>query len=349
MKAAVLTEYGKVQWKDVPDVCAGDDQVLVKVRYASICGSDMHIFGGDFHPRTKLPLICGHEFAGTVAEVGKKVSGFSIGQQVTVDPIIWCGKCVACREGHYPACSSLKLVGIDLDGGFAEFVAVDESMVFPVDQSVPAEHAALVEVLGIGFHACNRAKVTKDSSLAIWGAGRIGQCVLQAVRTRTDKPVFMVDILDSRLKTAESAYDNVFTVNPLKQDPVEFIKSKTAGEGVDAAIEVVGHAGETEKTINPVMGCVRSIRGAGNVCVLGLSDVPAEILFKELIWKEATISASRVSAGEFEEAIDCLSKRMLKPEILISDVYPASKIQQAFEILQKSPEKHLKILLDMSP
>lgn len=349
MKAAVLTEYGKVQWKDVPDVHAGEDQVLVKVRFASICGSDMHIFHGDFHPRTKLPLICGHEFAGTVAEVGNKVSEFSIGQQVTVDPIIWCGKCPACREGHYPACSSLKLVGVDLDGGFAEFVAVDKSMVFAVDQAVPAEHAALVEVLGIGFHACNRAKVTSNSSLAIWGAGRIGQCVLQAARTRTDKPVFMIDLLDQRLKIAESAYDNVFTVNPLRHDPVEFIKSKTSGEGVDIAIEAVGHAGETDKTVNPVMGCVRSIRGAGNVCVLGLSDVPAEIVFKELIWKEATIAASRVSAGEFDESIDCLSKGKLKPEILISDVYPANKVQQAFEILQKSPHEHLKILLDMGP
>ncbi|MBT4485823.1 MAG: alcohol dehydrogenase catalytic domain-containing protein, partial [Candidatus Latescibacteria bacterium] len=103
MKAAVLTEYKKIQWQDIPEPEIGDSEVLVKVSFASICGTDQHIFNGEFHPRTKLPLVPGHEFVGTIAEIGNNVTGFNPGDRVAVDPIIWCGKCPACEIGHYPA------------------------------------------------------------------------------------------------------------------------------------------------------------------------------------------------------------------------------------------------------
>src|SRR5450759_176195 len=123
MKAAVIREYGKIITEEVKKPDLKNNHVLVKVKYASICGSDQHLFKGEFHPRTKLPLIPGHEFAGVIEEVGKEVRNLSPGEKVTVDPIIWCGTCAACKAGHYPACTTLKLIGIDLDGGFAEYVS----------------------------------------------------------------------------------------------------------------------------------------------------------------------------------------------------------------------------------
>jgi threonine dehydrogenase-like Zn-dependent dehydrogenase len=153
MKAAVIREYGKITLEDVKKPDLLDNNVMVRVKYASICGSDQHIFKGEFHPRTKLPLIPGHEFAGVVEEVGREVRNISPGDKVTVDPIIWCGTCAACREGHYPACTSLKLVGIDLNGGFAEYVSVPAQMIFKVPNHISDEYAALIEILSIGFHA----------------------------------------------------------------------------------------------------------------------------------------------------------------------------------------------------
>ncbi|MGC9343719.1 MAG: alcohol dehydrogenase catalytic domain-containing protein, partial [Bacteroidales bacterium] len=100
MKAAVLENYGKINPKNIPDPVIKDDEVLVKVTYASICGSDQHIYKGEFHPRTKLPLVPGHEFAGVIMEIGKNVSGFKAGEKVTVDPIIPCGNCPACKRKH---------------------------------------------------------------------------------------------------------------------------------------------------------------------------------------------------------------------------------------------------------
>jgi (R,R)-butanediol dehydrogenase/meso-butanediol dehydrogenase/diacetyl reductase len=348
MKAAVLTAYNRVEWKEVARPACKNGEVLIRVSFASICGSDQHIFTGEFHPRTRTPMIMGHEFAGTVAEVGEGVTGFLPGEMVTVDPIIWCGECPACKLGHYPACTNLRIVGVDLNGGFAQFISVEPSMLYKVPASVPARHAALIEVLSIGFHARNRAGVKDGDVLAIWGSGKVGLSILEAVRTVTRATVFMVDILEKRLKVGPAHYDNVIPVNAMKEDPVKRILSETGGKGVDIAFEAVGHAEEALGTVNPVRGCVQSIRGAGTVCVLGLGNDPAPVLFKELIWKEARIVASRVSHGEFAETIEHLEKGSLKPEALITATLPASETEKGFRMLETHKADHLKILLDLS-
>ena len=347
MKAAVLSQYKHFDWKEVPTPDCGPEDVLLKTTYASICGSDQHLFLGEFHPRTKLPFIPGHEFAGEIVRVGDKVKKFRPGDQITVDPIIWCGKCAACRRGHYPACTSLKLVGIDQDGGFGEYLAVNQSMVYKIPD-IPREHAALIEVLSIGFHACNRAALHPNDTAVVWGSGKVGQCVMQAIRAKTTNKLFMVDIVPERLENAKRTYPDIIAINALKEDAVKIIHEETGGDGVDVAFEVVGHAMETEATINPVRGCIQSIRAAGTVCVLGLSGQPAPIVFQELIWKEAKIIASRVTHGEFDETIQNLAAGKLKPQHLISTIMKPEKIQQAFENLEKHPGRYLKILLDFN-
>jgi threonine dehydrogenase-like Zn-dependent dehydrogenase len=346
MKAAVLAEYNRVEWKDVETPPCGKDEVLIQVRFGSICGSDQHIHKGEFHPRTKTPMIMGHEFGGVVAEVGEGVTGWEVGEKVAPDPIIWCGECPACKKGHYPACTRLKLIGIDSDGGFTEFISLPASMLYKVPENIPDEHVALVEVLSIGCHAKNRAGVEKDDTIVIWGSGKVGLCILEAVRTVTDNTVFMVDILDQRLAIGPEYYDNVISINAEKENPVERIKAETGGKGVDVAFEAVGHAQKIEGVVNPVRGCVQSVSGGGKVCVLGLGNEPSPVVFKELIWKEASIVSSRVSHGEFNEAIGHLSMGRLKPEALISRILPASQTQKGFEILDENPAENIKILLD---
>ncbi len=348
MKAAVLTEYRKVEWKEVDIPSISGNEVLIKVGYACICGSDQHVFLGEFHPRTSVPLIQGHEFAGTIVKTGPAVRNFKAGDRVAVDPIIWCGHCPACKRHHYPACSTLKLVGIDLDGGFSEFMKVPETMLYKVTEKISDRHAALVEVLSIGFHACNRARVSEGDRIVIWGAGKVGQSILQAVRTKTGNTVIMVDILDERLVIAKKAYNDIDIVNAVKTNAVEKIKELTGGEGVDIAFEAVGHTKEIPGVVNPVRGCIQAIRGGGTVCVLGLSSEPSPIVMKELIWKEGIIMTSRVSHGEFAETIDNMNRGTLKPEAIVTDILHPSGTQEAFEMLEKEPEKHLKIMLKFS-
>lgn len=348
MKAAVLEAYSQFTWKDVPTPKVKPGEVLVHIKFASICGTDMHIFPGDFHPRTQVPFIPGHEFGGIVDEIGDGVTGFAVGDKVAVDPIIWCGECPACQRKHYPACTKLKLLGVDLDGGFAQFISVQPHMLFKAAPNTPDEHVALVEIYGIGFHANRRAETKAGDVLAIWGAGRVGQVILQAARTKTKGTIFIVDPLESRLEIAVKNNENVIGINPEKENPVEAIKRYTDGKGVDIAFEAVGHAHEIEGVFTPVRSCIQSLRGGGKVCVLGLGDDPSPVVFKELIWKEGQIITSRVSDGEFAEVIEHLNAGNLKPDALISKVMHGSEIQKAFELLNNSPEKYLKVLLDLS-
>ncbi len=345
MKAAIINEYGKIVLQEVEEPTMTEQDVLIKVRYASICGSDQHIFKGEFHPRTQLPLIPGHEFAGVVERVGKMVTKFSPGDKVTVDPILWCGKCAACLVGHYPACTSLKLIGIDMNGGFAEYVAAPEHTVFRIPDHISDEFAALIEILSIGFHASYRAGLRPDDDVLIMGAGKVGQAILHAASTITRGRIILADILDDRLALALSAFPALTVVNATKTDPVAFVKAFTNGRGVDVAFEAVGHDVKIEGRYNPVRSCIQSIKGGGTVCVLGLGDHPADILMKELIWKEAKIVSSRVSHGEFSKAIDALDKNTIHPESMVTSILNLVDAQKGFELLDSEPGKQLKILL----
>jgi threonine dehydrogenase-like Zn-dependent dehydrogenase len=335
MKAAVLSEYNLVEWKEVPKPECKPEEVLIRVSFGSICGSDQHIFKGEFHPRTSTPMIMGHEFTGEIVEVGSEVKGFDVGDKVAPDPIIWCGTCPACLRGHYPACTGLKLT-------------LPPSMLYKLSSGISDEHAALIEILSIGFHAKNKAGVGKEDVIAIWGSGKVGLSILEAVRTVTDQHVYMVDVLEERLAIGPAHYEHVIPINASRENPVERIFKDTQGKGVDIAFEAVGHALEVEGQVNPVRGCVQIIRGGGTVCVLGLGNEPSAVVFKELIWKEGRIVASRVSHGEFSECIDHLERGTLKPDALISRILPASLTQEAFEILDSSPAENIKILLDFN-
>lgn len=345
MKAALIRNYGNIALEEVEKPAPNDSEVLIKVRYASICGSDQHIFKGEFHPRTKLPLIPGHEFAGVVEAVGNQVRHLQPGDKVTVDPILWCGECAACKVGHYPACISLKLIGIDLNGGFAQYVSAPAHTVFKVPDHISDEFAALIEILSIGFHASSRAGIKEQDDILIMGAGKVGQSILHAAKTITKGRIIIADILDERLAIASSAFPDLITVNTTQTDAVAFIKALTNNRGVDVAFEAVGHEVTVEGRMNPVRTCINAIKGGGTVCVLGLGDHPAEILMKELIWKEAKIVSSRVSHGEFAKAIDALDKKNINPEKMITGILNLEEAQRGFELLESEPGKHLKILL----
>jgi threonine dehydrogenase-like Zn-dependent dehydrogenase len=157
-----------------------------------------------------------------------------------------------------------------------------------------------------------------------------------------------VDISDNRLKIAAKTCADVITINPKKQNPLEVVRQMTNGRGVDIAFEAVGHSESITGIPDPVVGCVRAIRGAGTVCVLGLADQPVPLVMKEIIWREAKIVASRVSHGEFSQAIEQMQLGRLNPEALISAEKHGSQAQQAFELLRADPDNHLKIILNIS-
>jgi L-gulonate 5-dehydrogenase len=347
MKAGILYGDRDIRPGEAPEPEIKSTEVLVAPACAGVCGTDLHIYRGEFHSRVSFPAILGHEFGGTVELVGKAVSGIKIGDRVAVDPILSCHSCPACLSGHINACQSLKLLGVDLDGGFGERVAVPSDRIYHLPESVPLEHVPMVEMYGLGHHVLQRGHVQPGETVAILGVGRLGLSVLDVLcHSAGAAMTIAVDIQPFRLEKAlQLGADHV--INAAREDPLERVVEITKGSGLDCVIECVGHYQAFEGREPPLAQAVRMIRNGGRIVTAGLGEQLTAVHFKTLVLKEAEIIASRVTRGEFPRALLLLSKGLLHPELLITDRMPLREISTAFEMVDREEPKTIKIVLDV--
>ncbi len=347
MKAGILYGQRDIRVGNVPDPVLAPGEVLIKTGYAGLCGTDLHIYRGEFPDRVKFPAVQGHEFGGTVEEVSRDVRGIKRGDRVAVDPIVSCHSCYACLGGRINACRTLKLLGIDLGGGFAEYVAAPASHVFVLPESVPLSQVPMVEVYGLGHHVLSRGLVQAGETIVILGAGKLGLSVLDVLcHGASPGLAIAVDVDQFRLGIA-TRLGAEHTIDVRSEDPVERVLDITKGEGADCVIECVGHWHPVPGQEGPLGQAVRMVKSGGRIVTAGLGDQPTNVHFKSLVVKEAQIIASRVSLGEFPRAIRMLGKGLLHPELLITDQLPMRDVAQAFQRLDAEDPKMIKMVLDV--
>jgi threonine dehydrogenase-like Zn-dependent dehydrogenase len=347
MHAGILYQDRDIRFGQAPDPRITPDQVLVKAGYAGICGTDLHIFRGEFHERVAFPAIQGHEFGGTIAEVGKNVTQFRVGDRVAVDPILPCHQCPACLGGRINACRKLKLLGVDVAGGLGEYVAVPRGNLFALPDNVPMKHVPMVEVYALGHHILQRGQVQPGETVAILGAGKVGLAVLDVLcHGASPALTFITDPQPFRLATAAKLGADV-TIDTEREDPVQRILELTQGIGVDCAIECVGHFHEVPGKDAPLGQAVKMIRHGGRIVTVGLGEQLSAVHFKTLVLKEAQIVASRCTSGEFERATRMLGKGLLHPELLITHEIPLREVGAAFEMVDRDEPSTIKIVLDV--
>jgi len=347
MKAGILYDDRKIQVGDAPEPRLRPDEVLLQNMAAGICGTDLHIYRGEFHSRVKFPAIQGHEFGGIIQEVGQEVKGFKVGDRVVVDPIISCHNCPACHTGHINACRTLKLLGVDLDGGFGQYVAAPASHLFHLPESIPMKYAPMVEMYGLGHHVLSRGQVQPGETVVILGAGKLGLSVLDVLCHKAGAATTIItDVQPFRLDTARKLGADV-TINIEHEDPVERVLELTQGVGVDCVIECVGHYHEIAGRESPLQQAVKMIRTAGRVVTAGLGEQISAVHFKTLVIKEAQIIASRVTCGEFPRAIRLMDKGLLHPELLVTHQLPMKDVAAAFEQVDREEPDTIKIVLDV--
>jgi L-gulonate 5-dehydrogenase len=347
MKAAITYNDREIRPGTAPDPRIKPNEVLVKNQYAGICGTDLHIYRGEFHARVAFPAIQGHEFGGIIEEVGKEVKTFKVGDRVVVDPIISCHACPACLTGHLNACRTLKLLGVDLDGGFGQYVAAPANQVFMLPESISMSYAPMVEMYGLGCHVLLRGQVQPGETIAILGAGKLGLSVLDVLcHSAAASQTIVTDLQPFRLDTARKLGAD-YTINIEKEDPVQRIMEITNGVGVDCVIETVGHYHLMKGQESPLQQAVKMIRTAGRVVTCGLGEQLSDVHFKTLVIKEAQIIASRVTLGEFPRAIRLLEKGVLHPELLVTDQMPMKDVTAAFAKVDKEDPKTIKVVLDV--
>jgi 2-desacetyl-2-hydroxyethyl bacteriochlorophyllide A dehydrogenase len=354
MKAAVLYNDREIRLGQVADPQVGPDDVLIAPSYAGICGTDLHIYRGEFHNRVQYPAVLGHEFGGQILEVGQNVKGFKRGDRVTVDPIISCHECPACLTGHPNACRKLALLGVEYDGGFGQYVVAPASHVFALPDNFDMQYVSMVEMYGLACHVLGRGMVQPGESVAILGAGKLGLAVMDVLcHTRSApsgegvaNPVIAVDLQPFRLETARKLGAQV-AINLEDEDPVERVMEITGGLGVDCVIECVGHFHEVPGREAPIAQAVQMIRSAGRVVIAGLGEQLSPVHFKTLVLKEAQIIASRVTLGEFPRAISLMSRGVLHPELLVTHRMSLSEVTGAFERVDQDAPDTIKVVLDI--
>jgi L-gulonate 5-dehydrogenase len=347
MKAAVLYAERDIRVGTAPDPVLEKNQVLVRTGHAGLCGTDLHIYRGEFKNRVEFPAVQGHEFGGVIEEVGADVRGLRPGQRVAVDPIVSCHACPACLSGRVNACRTLKLLGVDLPGGFAEYVAAPASHVFPIPEHFPLPHVPLVEVYALAHHILGRGQVQPGETVVILGAGKLGLTVLD-VLTHGLSPAstFVVDVAPSRLERARRLGAE-HVVDAGKDDPIARVLDATDGEGADCVIECVGHYHAVPAQPGPLAQAVHMVRTAGRIVTAGLGEEPTSVHFKTLVIKEAQIIASRVTLGEFPRAIRLLARGVFHPEHLITHQLPMRDVSAAFAELDREAPETVKIVLDV--
>ncbi|WP_447893664.1 Zn-dependent oxidoreductase [Vreelandella sp. GE22] len=319
---------------DVPTPAAGE--VLVRVAFAGICGSDMHIIHGD-NAFVRFPRITGHEFAGVVESTGEGVADIAAGERVCVDPVISCGTCYPCRINRPNVCSALEVIGVHRNGGFEEFVAVPAANVHKVPEHIGLDAAALVEPYTIAANVLDRMQPHRGDQLLILGAGMIGMTILQMARAMGIDEIIVTDVIDERLDAAKEL-GATHVLNSHTQDVEKEILALTQGEGVPLIADAA-----CVPALLPQM--LRLASPAGRIGLLGFSVQPSDLIQLEVIKKELTLVGSRLNNRKFPEVLALMASGKLDPLALVSHRLPLGEMPDAIDMLDHRPEEARKVLI----
>lgn len=336
MKAVVVEEPGKISIveREIPEITP--NQVLVKVKAAGICGSDVGIYHGK-NAFATYPRVVGHEFVGEVVKVGSNVNEVAVGEHVAVDPVVSCGHCHSCQIGRHNVCKDLQVMGVHLDGGYQEYVAVTPNQLNPIEKSIPWEVAATVEPFSIGSQVAHQGRLTSDDTVLICGAGPIGLIILQVAKMKGAK-VAIMDIVESRLEIAKNMGAD-FVINSKKVDVLDASEKFTNGDGYDLIYEATGN-------VNVLQMCIQKLAArAGRIVVLGFSAIEFPLRQLDIMSKELEIIGTRLNNYRFPEVISWFNDHKVDPKGIITHTFSFTDAAEAFKFNDEHPEKVLKIVL----
>lgn len=315
----------------------GRDEVRIAVRYVGLCGTDLHIFHGHMDGRVDIPAVIGHEMSGVISEVGGDVEGWGVGDAVTVMPLLWDGTCPACLAGNSHVCQNLAFVGIDTPGALQEEWVVPASLLVRVPESVPLDHAALVEPVAVAVHDVRRSELEPGQKAVVIGAGPIG-VLIAAVARQIGADVVIVELDAERRSFAADL--GLTTIDPRAVDAVEWVQDWTVGAGADVVFEVAGAAAA-------VLSATSYAKVRGTVVVVAIHPEPRPIDLQRVFWRELRLLGARVyQRTDFEEAVRLVAAGAVPTDALISGVVPLDDVQAAFETLETGGA--LKLLVDVA-
>jgi len=325
MKSVVFYGPNRFAVEDRPTPEVGEYDALVKVYACGICGTDVHILRGEHIVR--FPVVPGHEFSGEIVEVGGKVTNVSVGDRVTVDPNIVDNTCCFCRRGEIHLCENLTALGVNYDGGFAEFCRVPAVQAYKVPDSVSLDEAAMAEPLACCIHGIDRANIVPGGTVVALGAGSIGLLLIQLARIAGASRI-IVSEPDERKRHLAARFGSDVQVDPSRQDVAAEVAELT-GVGADVVIECAGRL-ETAQL------ALKLARRGGTVLQFGVvsPDQLAAVSPYDIYYRELTVRGSFVNPFTHARAIELLASKQVEVMPLVTHRFPLDEAARAFETAQ---------------
>ena len=333
MKSVCLKQPGEISLVDIPRPTRGQGEILLKVRSAGICGSDIGAYKG-VNPLVSYPRIIGHEIAGEVIEVPDDEVELIPGDRVILEPYVYCGHCYPCSIGHTNCCENLTVRGVHIEGGMAEYVSHPRHLLHKVPDNIPWNLVPMAEPLVISMHAVNQSQTKAGEHVVIFGAGQIGLLAAQYALTIGAIPI-VVDPVDERLALARSL-GITHTVNPVSSDAFEAIKTITNGRMAEVVIEASGAAPAIRNALDYVSY-------AGRISLVGWPKNDIALPTALITKKELTIRGSRNSVGQFPESLRLIAEGKINVAALLTKSVAIDETPATVVDIAEHPERYLKV------
>lgn len=337
----VMTEPKKIIFREADIPKPGPDQVLVKIKKIGICGSDIHVYHGT-HPYTSYPVTQGHEVSGQIVELGEYVKEFSVGQKVTIEPQVFCGRCYPCLHGKYNLCEHLKVMGFQTTGTASEYFAVDASKVTPIPENMTYGEGAMLEPLAVTIHAARRFPDVKGARAVVLGCGPIGILLIQSLKAMGASEVLATDISDMRLDLAKQmGADHV--VNTREKDFGEALVEAYGPDKADVIYECAGSDITMEQAI-------QNARKGSTIILVAVFGKRASVDLAKLNDSELDLNTSMMYRHEdYMDAIRFVNEGKIQLKPLQTAHFAFADYQAAYEYIDNNREKTMKVIIDVDP
>ena len=341
MLQQVMTEPGKIIFREIETPVPGPGQVLVRIKRIGVCGSDIHVYYGE-HKGTGYPVTQGHEVSGQVAGLGEGVTQFKVGQKVTIEPQVVCGKCYPCRHGKYNLCEHLRVMGFQTTGTASEYFAVDAERVTALPDAMTYDEGAMIEPLAVTVHAAKRFAELDGAKVAILGCGPIGILLAQTVKALGAASVLITDISDYRLRMAKECGAD-FAVNTREKDFGEALLECFGPDKADVIYDCAGN--------DITMGqAIRYARKGSKIVLVAVFAKEAHIDLFTLNDHELDLDTTMMYRHEdYVDAIRLVEEGKIRLRPLMSRHFAFTDYLKAYQYIEANRETTMKVLIDVDP
>ena len=336
MIQAVMNRPGEITFRDVPAPACGPRQIKVAMKRIGVCGSDIHVFHGK-HPYTSYPVVQGHEVSAVVVEVGAEVSGFTVGDKVTIQPQVVCGRCYPCTHGMYNACEELKVMGFQTTGMASEYFVTEAEKALRLPDTMSYEQGAMIEPLAVAVHAVRRYGDVAGKNVLVLGGGPIGNLVAQTAKAMGAADVLLSELSAYRLETAATC--GITVVNPSREDLPGKIIDTFGPDKADVIFECVGIDATLQQAVDYA-------RKGSDIVVVGVFANPGTINMGFVQDHELrVIGTAMYRVEDYLKAIELAAGGLVTLDALITHTVGFRDYLQAYRIIEEQKDKAMKVMV----